>query len=234
VSASWIRERSKLVAAGLLHLLEQPRATSESERLEAFRALSTKMRSEDGAPIHYDLPYPKCEFLQYLVESEDLILHGANRSDITQLEPQRQTTFFGRSANAVFATPDAIWCLFFAIVNNDGFTGSKRNGCLRVTLPGNRVRKFYWFSLSEPMLRRNEAFCDGSVYVLPRVTFTPGDISDEWMSEKPVTPLASLHVTPRDFPFLENVAVHSDSEPPWRFFWNMLWTRPTGSGRSSR
>ena len=234
MSASWIRERSKLTAAKCLHLLEQPKTASDNERLAAFHALRTRIRSGDRAPIPYDLPYPKYEFLQYLVENDDLILHGSNHSDITHLEPQRQTTFFGRAANAVFATPDAIWCLFFAIVNNDGFTGSKRNGCLRVALPGNRLRKFYWFSLSEPMLRRNEAFCYRSVYVLPRVTFTQGDIADEWTSEKPVTPLARLEVTPSDFPFIDNVAVHSDSEPPWRFFCNMLWTRPPGLGRSSR
>ena len=67
----------------------------------------------------------------------------------------------GESGAGPRLTPDAIWRLFFAV--NKGFTGSMRNGCLSVVLPGNRVRKFYRFSLSEPMLRRNEAFCDGSV-----------------------------------------------------------------------
>ena len=96
------------------------------------------------------------------------------------------------------------------------------------------MRKFYWFSPSEPMLRRSNAFCVGSVYILPRETFTPGDIPDEWMSEKPVLPLARLEVTPRDFPFLAKVGAHSDTEPFWRFFWHMLWNRPPAPGMSSR
>lgn len=234
MSVSWIREMSKLAAARLFHMLEQPEMISDAEKLAAFHVLRARIGGGDGSAIRYDLPYPKHEFLQYLVENDDVILHGSNRSDVTHLEPQRQTTFLGRATSAVFATPDAIWCLFFAIVNSRGFTGSKRNGCLRVALLGDRVRKFYWFSLSEPMLRRDKAFCDGSVYVLPRATFTPGDIPDEWMSEEPVLPLARLAVTPHDFPFLDMIASHSGTEPPWRFFWHMLWTRSPGAGTPSR
>lgn len=219
--SGWLKERLKHLAAHLLQMQGGPRPKLDSAKRAAFEALWAGVTGT----ITYDLPYPKYEFLRYLVETKDVILHGSNRPDLTRLEPRRQTTFFGRQVEAVFGTPDEIWCLFYAVVNGRDFRGSKRTICLRVTGRGGSVRKFYWFSLSQPMLERSDAFCDGMVYILPRRTFTPGEIADEWTSAEAVAPIAQLPVQPREFPFLAAITGHSDAEGPWRFYGRMLWPR---------
>lgn len=221
---SWTRDRLKYLGARLLQMIEAPQTEIDPVHQAAFEALWASA-SDATAPIVYDLPYPKHLFLRYLVQSKPLILHGSGNPDVHRLEPRPQTTFFGRRVEAVFATPDEIWCLFYAVVNGQGFHGSKRNICLRVAGPGARVRKFYWFSLSQPMLDRSEPYSPGMVYILPRRTFMEGEIADEWTSSEPVLPIARLPVEPADFPFLDRVMGHSDAETPWAFYWRMIWPR---------
>lgn len=223
---AWIKEWLKYLGARLLQMLEAPETEIDEAKREAFEALWERA-SATGGPIGYDLPYPKHEFLHYLVQTKPLILHGSSRPDLVTLEPRAQTTFLGRPVEAVFATPDEVWCLFYAVVNGKGFRGSKRNICLRVKGPGARVRKFYFFSLSQPMLDRPEPYCEGFVYLLPRQSFTEGDIADEWTSPEPVTAVAKLPVSPADFPFLNEIRGHSDADSAWAFYWRMIWPRRT-------
>lgn len=212
-----------LLAARAFHLLESPAMTLDPAQERAFAELATAVVAGGGGIVDYELPYPKHEFLRYLVEKHGVFLHGTNDPAIPRLVPRPQTLFRGGGAiEAVFATPDDIWCMFYAIVNNAGFSGSKRNGCVRATGRGGRVRKFYWFSLSRPMLVRPEAFCDGYVYILPGATFGPTAVPDEWVSPEPVAPLAKLPIRPDDFPFFDEIGAHDDSDSHLRFFSRML------------
>lgn len=222
LDVGWLREWAKYLGARLLQLREGPAALVDPAMREAFEGLWAS--AGEGQAIEYHLPYPKHQFLRYLVENHEVILHGTNRPDLTRLEPRRQTTFLGRQVEAVFATPDEIWCLFYAVVNGRGFQGSKWNICLRVSLRG-RVRKFYCFSLSRPMLARSDAFCTGYVYILPRATFQQGEIADEWTSSEAVTPLAKLAVAPEEFPFLTAIEGHPDTGSPLRLYSRRLWPR---------
>jgi hypothetical protein len=220
-----------------LDLLRSPPVDFTPEAAAAFEAL---LRAEPQAGPHaapapalaYTLPYPKHHFLRYIVRHHHVLLHGSNRPDLQQLEPRRQTKALGEPVQAVFATPDDIWPLFFALINNQGFRGSKRNNCLRAIGPDGSMTKFYWFSLSAPMLSRPDAFCDGWIYILPGDSFEPSDIPDEWISRRPVVPLAKLAVGPADFPFFDEITGHSDAEPVWRFFARLLFLGRRGVGLS--
>lgn len=220
-----------------LDLLQSPAADFTPEAIAAFEAL---LRPDPPAPpqgevvrsLAYTLPYPKHHFLRYIVQHHQVMLHGSNRPDLQRLEPRRQTKALGEPVEAVFATPDDIWPIFFAIINNQGFRGSKRNNCLRAIRPDGSMTKFYWFSLSAPMLSRPDAFCDGCIYILPGDSFQPSDIPDEWISPREVVPLAKLVVSPADFPFFDEITGHSELEPIWRFFARLLLLGRRSTGLS--
>ncbi len=210
-----------LLAVRALHLLERPAMSVDRQKAAAFDSTLAAAVNSPAKSVSYALPYPKYEFLRYVSEHHGLLLHGSNGLPRSQLEPRLQTTFFGQPATAVFATPDDIWSIFFAIVNNDGFVGSKRNGCIRIGLE-NSVRKFYWFSLSTAMRDREGELCEGTVHLLPTSAFRRSDIPDEWKSDVPVVPIAALRVAPADFPF--EIGAHPEV-PAWRFFWRMALQR---------
>src|SRR5262249_27405057 len=122
------------------------------------------------------------------VAENDVVLHGASRPDIDELRPAPQTDFDGAGTNAVFATDDAIWSIFFAIVNRK-VTRSLVNACLRV-----RGESRYFFSISEdPADPRT--WSNGWVYVLPRATFRRHASGPEWLSPVTVRPDERIAVT---------------------------------------
>ncbi|MFN2226058.1 MAG: hypothetical protein ACK2UY_07120, partial [Anaerolineae bacterium] len=139
---------------------------------------------------------------------------GSQRSDIDVLRPREQTDYSGRRITAVFGTRDAIWPLFFAVLNAQGYRGSVRNACWVVSRRGGEQR-FYFFSVNREMVRPG-LWAPGTIYILPGETFQMTDTAivrfDEWASTEPVRPLARLAVEPADFPFLDQVAAHREGE----------------------
>ena len=176
------------------------------------KAFDSATRGRGG--IDYELPYPKQEFLRYLVAKRDVVLHGSGSGAIDIFEPTPQTDYFGRVRKAVFAASDGIWPMFFAILDRSRYHGSLRNACYwDVDATGER-QKFYAFSINAMFLGR-QPWREGSIYVLPRATFErvvdeAGAPSEEWLSTRKVTPLALLAVSPSDFPFLKDVEGHGD------------------------
>jgi hypothetical protein len=165
--------------------------------------------------IDYQLPYPKQEFLRYLIARRDVVLHGSGNGAIEVFAPTWQTDYFGRVRKAVFAASDGIWPMFFAMLDRSRYHGSIRNACYwDVDAVGDR-QKCYAFSINAAFLER-QPWREGSIYVLPRATFERvvdenGSPSEEWLSTREVTPLARLAVSPSDFPFLEDVEGHGDA-----------------------
>ena len=164
--------------------------------------------------IDYQLPYPKQEFLRYMVAKRDVVLHGSGSGAIDIFEPTPQTDYFGRVRKAVFAASDGIWPMFFAILDRSRYHGSLRNACYWVVDASGERQKFYAFSINATFLGR-QPWREGSIYVLPRATFErvvdkDGAPSEEWLSTRKVTPLARLAVSPSDFPFLKDVEGHGD------------------------
>ena len=130
-------------------------------------------------------------------------------------EPRRQTDYRGREIEAVFATDDAIWPLFFAVMKRGAVT-AMRNMCLR--LPGEL--RIYYFSVDcEP----SDAFTDGFVYLVPRDTFVrESRFLPEWTSRSAVRPLCCLEVRPADFPLRERIFRHRRGESWLRFYVRLL------------
>jgi hypothetical protein len=174
----------------------------------AFASASAQSR------IEYQLPYPKQEFLRYLVAKRDVVLHGSGSGAIDVFEPTWQTDYFGRVRKAVFAASDGIWPMFFAILDRSRYHGSLRNVCYWDVDDIGEKQKCYGFSINAAFLGR-QPWREGSIYILPRAAFErvvdeDGSPSEEWLSTRAVTPMARIAVSPSDFPFLRDVEGHGD------------------------
>jgi hypothetical protein len=197
--------------------LNPPEMDLTPEKPSAFEDLSA---SFDGGGVDYTLPYPKHEFTRWLTAQRGVLLHGSNRRGLKLLEPRRQTTYKGKTVEAVFASSDGIWPFYFAALNvqNPDLT-STRNASLYL-----RGEKYYYFSVSQAALGP-DLWTEGSIYILPAAKFVsqdPGGIwRHEWTSAGSVVPLAELPVTFEDFPFHREVVGFVPGEPmltTWRSY----------------
>ncbi len=200
--------------------LGAPPYAPDPRRDRAFQALLS--RTNAGAQIKWDLPHPKHEFVRWAQGLDRFIFHSSTTTTIEEFQPKRDSMELadhgGRgNLGAVYGTHDGYWSMFFGIVDRERLRGSMRNGVTQWESSDGRVAVTYQFSLEQQSLG-NHPFTDGAVYLLPRESFRrvphypDGPLSDEWISEKPVRPVASLLVTPSDFPFLDQIAGHDESE----------------------
>ena len=187
-------------------LLTAPEATLDEA---AFTRLVDTIDSARGNEVGYDAAAPKHAFFRYLQQRRPVLLHGAGDGTIEQFEPRRQTDYDNEWTNAVFATDDPIWPIFFAVVNRD-VARSLINGCSR-----RYGESHYYFSIAADP-KDAATWREGWMYVLPAETFSLHPSGPEWLSPVPVRPLARLRVSPSDFPFLEDVVQHTLGEPVGR------------------
>lgn len=185
------------------------------EKRAAFdRLIDTAIENGSDRPIHYDLQYSKVDFLNYICDWRGLVAHGSPMHDLNNLEPirkSRDNTEFGNRTQ-IFCSPDAVWAMWFAILDKDKFTLTN-NACIRIG-SGARREKYYHFAL--PRNKKEEApFTEGMIYlcraedfpsrrVIPILKFLGGE-AEEWGSEQPVRPLAKIAIAPSEFPFLHQV-----------------------------
>ena len=200
--------------------LDPPTYQSDPDRDSAFVDLLGK--TESGGRIEWDLPYAKHEFVRWTQRLDRFVFHSSTNPDIAEFLPIRDSMELqdhgGRgNLGAVYATHDGYWSMFFAIVDREKLRGSMRNGVQTWEAVDGRTTTTYQFSLEQESLAQRP-FTSGAVYLLPRETFRRlpfypnGPISDEWASEEPVRPVASLQVDPEDFPFLDQIAPHDETE----------------------
>ncbi len=193
-----------------------------AEKEAAFAALlQSIIVKADGSRLDYHLPFPIHEFVQYVSAQEAVIFHGSNNTEIETFAPVRKSYELrdetGRgNLQAVYGTHDGLWAMFFAIVDRANLHGSIRNGVMYFhNRQGDRIA-VYNFSVNQEQLA-GKPWREGSLYFLPRTTFerlkmTEEAYANEWASREAVTPLARLIVQPEDFPFLDRIAGHDDSE----------------------
>jgi hypothetical protein len=194
-----------------------PLLTLDSQKVGAFDYLFEEaLRLGPAAFIDYNIPYPKHEFLRYLVDQKQILLHGSNQPDVKVLLPMRFTTDARAPMNSesVFASADGILPMFFAILDRENYVGSMSIGAYRLS---NAVH--YFFSINEEMLKSWPFRC-GTIYLLPNDTFKPaangeGVVLEEWISREPVEVLAKLSVSPEDFPLLDAIWGHNEIEVGW-------------------
>lgn len=159
-----------------------------------------------GEVVAYALMRPRWWFLHHLVRS-GYLLHGTNEPEIGEFETRANNDAHGKPVDAVFASDDAVWPIYFAVVNRP-VARSYINWCEHV--PG---ASRYLFSIgSDP--RDELSWCEGTIYVLPAETFRATPDSRELVSTVPVRPRARLRVTPDDFPFREQTLGHGAADTP--------------------
>jgi hypothetical protein len=173
-----------------LHVMRHPELAAHAGAFDALLA-----RTPAGGSVEYDLPQPKWWFLHHLV-MHGFVLHGSNEREIEEFETRPNFDAHNeRHVEAVFASDDAIWPLYFAVVNRP-FAPSLINWCEH---PGNGTSRYLFSIGADP---RNEAsWTTGTIYVLPRETFEHTPETRELTSLVPVRPRARLTVEPDDFPF---------------------------------
>lgn len=160
--------------------------------------------TDEGGWIEYRSSRPKHLFLRYVGERGRCLLHGSNDTGIAEFEPRAQETYTGELVEAVFATDDGIWVLFFAVVARPP-VWSLRNAC---NVRAGRRRYFFAID-TDPAAP--ESWTDGAVYLLPPDTFEQ-TYDAEWISPAPVCARAWLAVTRADFPYADRVFRHRFGE----------------------
>jgi hypothetical protein len=203
------------------HFLPQPPIESTPEKQEAFERLFQSTPA--GGLIDYRLPYPKWQYLTWLCGTKELVLHGSQNLRIGEVKPQqaRDARAFSNQ-EAIYATTDGIWVIYFAIIDRKGFKGlSLFNSCVQVRIAEDQwSTPYYFFSVSH-FARVQNPWCEGMIYILPRQTFKQEThqqfqgmeiVFPHWISPVAVQPVARLRVVPQDFPFLDQIHGHDDEK----------------------
>jgi len=172
-----------------------------------FEALLSTLDMTTMPLIHYELHYPKEDFLRFIVHHMEALLHGSGK-DVDVLLPRQANddakTFGNRLA--VYAVDDPVLAIFYAIQDR---------GCIHgPVISGRTVDEFlgdysYNFAMLEEVAAR-DPWSNGFVYIVSRDGFEQGrqdsgKLADEWCSCTPVRPIAKLSVAPTDFRFLGHI-----------------------------
>lgn len=203
------------------YLLARPPFAITPESRDAFEQLIESTPAGDC--VDYRIPYPKWQFLSYLCDTRDLVLHGSQVAGIEIVEPRQSNDIKAFSnQRAIYATTDGIWVIYFAIIDRKRFsTLSLFNSCLRAgVFPDQLSEPLYFFSITHSALLQSP-WCEGAVYILSRQPFTQEAMQHmqgldivfpHWISNTPARPIAILPVGPQDFPFLDRIHGHNDEK----------------------
>jgi hypothetical protein len=175
--------------------------------------------AHSGGLIHYRLPQPRWQFLAHIADTRDVLVHGSGNPDIAMFEPRKpdDVNAFGDQM-AVYAASDALWAMYFAILDRRNHRMSMINSAARFETPEGLSEPYYFFSISRAAREAN-AFVPGTIYFLPRATFVQEPARGlagrrlhvaHWASLEAVAPLAKIAVRPEDFPLLDKIRGHDD------------------------
>lgn len=207
-----------------------PKISFSEQEIDEYNLIFNDAINRDGL-INYTSQFSKQRFIQYIASNKNVLLHGSNNKMITEFEPRRQTLYNGKYVNAVFATKDGLWPVFYAILDKTKVSRNIRNGCLE-TINGN---KFYFFSLTQETYLNNP-WTNGMIYFVPHETFTKASNEivsfDEWISKEPVRPIAKLVVDWTDFYFLNRITIHHYNEPIIKTWLLYKWRNTFGRFRN--
>jgi hypothetical protein len=204
-----------------LRYFPAPQTEIDAAKAAVFETIYASAVSKGpGGVVNYNCEYPKYEFLDYLVNYRQLLLHGSNNAGIEILMPLRLSTDSREWANrkAIYACSDAIFPIFYAILNRKVYSASLIADTF-VVRRDSTVNRFYHFAIAPEMLERRP-WTGGMVYIVARDSFEQlrneaREMVDEWASRAPVPVLAKLAVSPADFPYLNDVQAH-ENRPPSR------------------
>lgn len=202
------------------HLIARP-PIAGATAAAAFDALFARsIASGDDAPIAYDLPWPRWQFICHVAETRGLIVHGSQNNQIERFEPRQANDAhpFG-DRKAVYGASDGLWAMYYAILDRAAHPMLLVNSAMRFEADNGAMSDpYYFFSISQPALDAR-AFRPGTVYFLPGDSFeamSPQSVAGtrvhiaQWASLKPVTPIARIEIAPEDFPLLDRIRGHDD------------------------
>ena len=220
-------------------LLPRPAFEMTGEKQRAFEEV-WRSKSEGGL-IDYALPYPKWQFLTYLCETKELVLHGSQNREIGMVEPrQANDTRAYSNQRAIYASTDGIWVIYFAILDRRKYPEmSLFNSCLRAQISAGQFSDpLYFFSITYSALVQ-KPWCEGMIYILPREFFEREAATQmqgveivfpHWISAVPAAAAAKLLVGPEDFPYLAQIHGHNNEKleqlaksDPNGFPWPEAW-----------
>jgi hypothetical protein len=202
-------------------LLPRPPFDMSPEKQKAFEDL-WQLRNK-GNSIVYSLPYPKWQFLTYLCETKELVLHGSQNPDIEIVEPrQAKDIKVYSNQRAIYATTDGIWVIYFAILDRKKYPGMTLfNSCVRARTSADTFSDpMYFFSITHSILIQ-KPWCEGMIYILPRQSFEREAsqqmqgveiVIPHWSTRVSVEPAGKLKVGPEDFPFLPQIHGHNNEK----------------------
>jgi hypothetical protein len=195
-------------------LIRAVRPMDETRRQAFDYLLDAAFTQGPNEFIPYNLPYPKAEFLCYACDWRGLVAHGSPMDDLATIEPIRKSTDSGEFGNRqqIFCSPDAIWAMWFAILDKSKYR-STRNGCIRAGTGAGRL-KGYFFQL-RAVDQTDPPFTTGTIYFcraeefpyrheIAPLAFLNAEV-EEWGSTQPVKPLAKIRLEPDEFPYLNKV-----------------------------
>ena len=134
--------------------------------------------------------------MTHLVVEHGLLLHGSNQTGLTVIEPHPAYDF-GTHIDAVVATDDGIWPLYYAVVARERVKGVF-TACLQLGRPP-RQRRFYMFRVFGIEPGQATTWTEGAVYAVPKDGFRR-EWGNEWLASAEVTPVLCVLVQPEDFP----------------------------------
>jgi hypothetical protein len=201
----------------LTRLPSLPPPAVDPETAVEFAAVADALLAGEPARV----PDPNLDFLRWLAENRPVVFHGSPRDDLGELSTERQsrdTTAFGNQ-QAVYASSDPVWAIYFACLRRDGGWTGTRNGSMAKA--GGPLYPRRYFFLHNRGSASPDRLGPGSLYLLSPRTFVAdeplGGVIDtaHLVSHEPVRPLARLDVTPDDFPFRGRIRYYRDGEPIW-------------------
>lgn len=191
-----------------LFLNSQPKLHFDPHEVVTFDKLIAEIH--EGKPLTGEIPFSKYRFLQYLALQDEFIFHGSNNKTLEILEPRKQTLFNSQPTEAVFASTEPMWSVFYAVFDRSKAVGSFRNGCLVY-----KNRKYHYYALNKSIADQRP-WTSGMIYILPKSKFTKVDnrkISfDEWVCYESVKPIGQLEVSLEDFYFKNKVTIFKENE----------------------
>ena len=201
----------------LARLPSLPPVVVDAETEAEFAALADTLLAGGSSA----LPARRLDFLRWLAVDRPVVFHGSPLDDLRELSTERRSHDakpWG-DQQAVYASTDPVWAIYFACLRRDrGWTGT-RNGTLGEA--GGPLYPRRYFFLHNRGSASPDRFGPGSLYVLPPDSFAAeqplADAIDtaHLVSRSPVKPLARIDVTPEDFPFRERIGYYRDREPLW-------------------
>jgi hypothetical protein len=212
-----LRRRLVWGSLRLARLPSLPPPVVSPESVARFAQAADELLAGETAAI----PEPRLDFLRWLAEHRPVVFHGSPRDDLRELSTERRsrdTTVWGNQ-EAVYASTDPVWAIYFACLRRDrGWTGTK-NGSMGLAAGPLYPRRYFF--VHNRGSASPDRFGPGSLYLLSPSTF----VADEplagaidtahLVSREPVRPVARLGVTPADFPFRDRVGYYRDGEPNW-------------------